>query len=74
LTQASPPPTPAGALAYCEKMDYDRGIADYNETIGIDPNLAAVYNNRAWTYFKAGKAAQGLPDAKRSLQLRPDHP
>jgi regulator of sirC expression with transglutaminase-like and TPR domain len=25
-------------------------------------------------YFKAAKAAQGLPDAKKSLSLRPDEP
>jgi tetratricopeptide (TPR) repeat protein len=28
--------------------------------------------NRAWAFFKSGKAAQGLPDAERSLQLRPN--
>jgi tetratricopeptide (TPR) repeat protein len=31
----------------------------------------AFYNNRAWAYFKAGKAAEGLPDAERPLELRP---
>jgi Tetratricopeptide repeat len=32
-----------------------------------------AYNNRAWAYFNAGKAAQGLPDAERSLQLLPNN-
>ena len=32
----------------------------------------SAYSNRAWSYFKTGKAAPGLPDAERSLQLRPD--
>ena len=29
---------------------------------------------RAFTYFKAGKAAQGLPDAQRALELKPNDP
>ena len=29
---------------------------------------------RAWAYFKADKAAQGLPDVEKSLQLLPDDP
>jgi tetratricopeptide (TPR) repeat protein len=32
------------------------------------------YNGRAWTYLLAGQAAQALPDAETSLQLRPDDP
>jgi tetratricopeptide (TPR) repeat protein len=39
--------------------------------IAFHPTPSA-FNNRAWSYFKTGKAAQGLPDAERSLQLRPD--
>jgi tetratricopeptide (TPR) repeat protein len=33
---------------------------------------AWAYNARAWAYFKAGKAVQGLPDAEKSLELRPN--
>jgi hypothetical protein len=28
----------------------------------LDPKFAFAYNGRAWAYFKADKAAQGLPD------------
>jgi len=38
----------------------------------FEPAHPSAYSNRAWSYFKTGKAAQGLPDAERSLQLRPD--
>jgi tetratricopeptide (TPR) repeat protein len=64
--------------AYIGKSEYESAIRDL--TIAIDltpPNAGDVtasgYNNRAWAYLKAGKAAQGLPDADRSLQLRPDN-
>ena len=68
--RASPAPTSTGARVP-HKKDYDRAIADYSEAIRINPSNAGAYNDRAWAYFKAGKAAQGLPDAERSLQLRP---
>ena len=45
---------------------------EYTRAIDIDPQNARYYNNRAWAYFKAGKAAQGLADAERSLQIRPN--
>ena len=32
-----------------------------------------AWASRALAYLKAGKAAQALPDAERSLQLRPNH-
>ena len=59
-------------IAYGNKGEYDRAIADYDQTLRLKPDYATAYNNRAWAYFKAGKAAQGLPDAERSLELRPN--
>ena len=29
-------------------------------------------DGRAWAYFKAGKAAKGLPDVQRALELDPE--
>jgi tetratricopeptide (TPR) repeat protein len=63
---------------YIGKSEYEPAIRDLTIAIDLSPpsagdSLAGSYNNRAWAYFKAGKAAQGLPDADRSLQLRPDN-
>ena len=52
-------------VAHELKRDYDRAIADYTRAIEIDPTDAGYYSGRAWAFFKAGKAAQGLPDAER---------
>ena len=58
--------------AYEDKKDYERAISDYSKAIEIDPQDADYYNGRAWAYYKAGKAQQGLLDAEKSLQLRPN--
>jgi Flp pilus assembly protein TadD len=40
--------------------------------IELDPKNAVPYNNRAWAYFTAGKAVQGLPDVEKSIGLSPN--
>jgi len=45
---------------------------DYTRAIDIDPQNARYHSNCAWAYLKTGKAAQGLADAERSLQIRPN--
>jgi len=37
----------------------------------LEPNFAVALNNRAWAYFRWGKAATGLPDIEKSLKLDP---
>jgi tetratricopeptide (TPR) repeat protein len=41
-------------LAYRNKGDYDRAIADYNQAIRLDPKYAAAYNNRGRAYADKG--------------------
>jgi tetratricopeptide (TPR) repeat protein len=59
------------ALAYSLKGQYDIAINDYDVAINMRPDFAVALNNRAWAYFRWGKAATGLPDVERSLQLSP---
>jgi Tfp pilus assembly protein PilF len=61
--------------AYGEKGDHDRAIGDLTELIKLDPeNAATYYNNRAMALLMAGKAAQGLSDVQKALELQPDQP
>ena len=46
-------------------------INDYDVAINMRPDFAVALNNRAWAYFRWGKAATGLPDVEKSLQLSP---
>ena len=59
------------ALAYSLKGHYDTAISDYDVAIDMRPDFAVALNNRAWAYFRWGKAATGLPDVEKSLQLSP---
>jgi tetratricopeptide (TPR) repeat protein len=62
------------ALAYSLKGRYETSIRDYDMAISIRPDFAVALNNRAWAFFRWGKAAKGLPDVERSLQLSPTSP
>src|SRR5262249_139273 len=59
------------ALAYPLKGGYDTAIRDYDAAIAMKPDFAVALNNRAWAYFRWGRAAVGLPDVEKSLQLSP---
>ena len=60
------------ALAYSLKGEYGTAIRDYDVAIQMQPNFAVALNNRAWAYFRWGKAATGLPYVEESLRLEPD--
>ena len=59
------------ALAYSLKGRYETAIRDYDVAIAMKPDFAVALNNRAWALFRWGKAAEGLPDVERSLELSP---
>ncbi|MGE0024112.1 MAG: tetratricopeptide repeat protein [Hyphomicrobium sp.] len=56
-------------IAYYDKSDYPRAIADYSEALRINPSDADALNNRAWTRYKAGELAAALEDANRAVAL-----
>ena len=59
------------ALGHSMLGQYGKAIADYDIAIKLVPDFAVALNNRAWAYFRSGKAATGLPDVERSLRLSP---
>ena len=61
-------------LAFSIKGQYDTAIRDYDVAIALKPDFAIALNNRAWAYFRWGKAATGLPDVEKSLQLNASSP
>ncbi len=56
------------------QQDYAVAIANFDKAIKVEPGYAEAYNARARAYFESGKAAEGLPDAEKALELRPDEP
>jgi tetratricopeptide (TPR) repeat protein len=59
------------ALAYSLKGEYATAIRDYDIAIQMQPNFSVALNNRAWAYFRWGKADIALPDVEESLRLEP---
>jgi len=57
--------------AYYAKGDYDRAIADYTETIWLDPPSAAVFNNRGKAYLGRGDLDRAIADYNEAIRLDP---
>ncbi len=53
--------------------DYDRAIAEYSQAIGIDPDNAAVFNNRAYAYWSKGETDRVIEDYSAALRIEPDN-
>lgn len=62
------------ALGFSLKGLYDLALPDYDKALTINPDFAVALNNRAWAYFKSGRASQGLMDVEKSLALAPMSP
>jgi tetratricopeptide (TPR) repeat protein len=52
-----------------DKSNWDKAIADYSDTIRLDPQNGEAFNNRAWTYYRAGRQAEALEDANNAVRL-----
>jgi tetratricopeptide (TPR) repeat protein len=55
-----------------EKGDNDRAIADYNETIRLDPNYIKVYINRGNAWFWKGDNDRAFADYNEAIRLNPN--
>jgi tetratricopeptide (TPR) repeat protein len=57
--------------AYYGKGDVDRAIADYSETIRLDPKSALAYNDRGGAYFDKGALDRAIADFNEAIKLDP---
>ena len=58
---------------YFKKGDIDRAIADYNESIRLDPKYALAYNNRGWAYYDKGDIDRAFADYNEAIRLDPKY-
>jgi tetratricopeptide (TPR) repeat protein len=58
------------AYTLAEKGDLDRAMADYNEAIRFDPNLAIAYNNRGALWNRKGNADQAIADFDQTIRIK----
>jgi tetratricopeptide (TPR) repeat protein len=59
-------------IAYFNKKEVERAIADFSRAIEINPNIAYVYNNRGAAYILQDNYNKALADFQKSLQLNPN--
>lgn len=68
------------AMDYYEQGNYDyesgnceKAIADYTQSIQLDPKYPQAYNNRGYTYMRLRDYKAALPDLDKALALKPDY-
>ncbi len=55
--------------AYNDRGKHDRAIADCNEAVRLDPNVAGIYYNRAIAYDDKGDHARAIADYTEAIWL-----
>jgi len=59
-------------LAYYDKGDYDRAIADYDQAIQLEPD-ATTYYSRGLAYYYKGDYDRAIADYDQAIKLKPDY-
>jgi tetratricopeptide (TPR) repeat protein len=57
-------------LAYTDKKEFQKAIADFNEVLRLKRDWSA-YFNRGIAYYEKGEADRAIADASKALQLKP---
>ena len=60
-------------LAYYDKGDDDRAIAEFNEAIRLDPKFAYAYSSRGLAYDHKGNLDRADPDYNEAIRLDPKY-
>lgn len=58
-------------IAWSEKRDYDRAIADYNEALRLDPQSAAAYSKRGLAWQNKGDYVRAVADYTELARIEP---
>ena len=60
-------------IAWSEKKQYDKAIADYNKALAVDPNNADFYLNRGNAHEKNGEYDKAIADYNKALAVDSKH-
>src|ERR1700681_48480 len=56
---------------YDKKNDYDRAIADYDQSIRLDPNYATALRNRGKVRYKKDDYDGSIADLDKAIRIEP---
>lgn len=59
-------------LAYKDRGEIDKAVANYEKAIEADPGYADAYGNRGVAYLKMGRIGDALEDLSRAIRLNPE--
>ncbi|MFH1189116.1 MAG: tetratricopeptide repeat protein [Candidatus Omnitrophota bacterium] len=59
-------------VAYEERGDIDRAIADYDRAIELSPNYADAYNNRGNAYGEKGDFGRAIDEYNKAIKIDAD--
>lgn len=59
-------------LAFREKRQWDKAIADYDEALRINPHIAATLTNRGNAYYFKGQFDRAIKDYDEAIRLSPN--
>jgi len=60
-------------VEYVVKEDVDRGIADHNQALKLDPKNSLAYNNRGNAYSAKGEFDRAIADYDQAIKLNPKY-
>ncbi|MDJ0596689.1 MAG: tetratricopeptide repeat-containing serine protease family protein [Pleurocapsa sp. MO_226.B13] len=59
-------------VLYAEQGEGELALADYNQALKINPNLASTYNNRGILYAEQGEGELALADYNQAIKINPN--
>jgi tetratricopeptide (TPR) repeat protein len=62
---------PLRGLAWSNKKDYDKAIADYTKGIEINPQSAEAYGGRGDAWYGKGDYAKAIADYTKAIEINP---
>jgi lipoprotein NlpI len=57
--------------AYQAKGDFDHAMADFNESMRVDPTYPSAYNNRGIVWYRRGDLDRAIADFNQAIRLDP---